>query len=162
MTTHNNMQIVREKVIEAVPSIKDLVFGCEVMAFRGEKSYVLGNNSFEGDGQSIQNHSGMSVQADGRKKSKGFLWMYDGLFARKVSIDGFEIYYEIIGRPITWMDIFKTLSDHKVRWSLSAFGLKVYTSDENGVYENLYQIDLLKPLEDLSEEEITMLANLLK
>ncbi len=73
-----------------------------------------------------------------------------------------ETRVEMSGRLVTLADLLHMLSTVGVRWVLSCYGIKIYTSDENGVYETLKPIDLQKSrLAEIPEETIDFIYNLL-
>lgn len=68
---------------------------------------------------------------------------------------------KILGRSPTLADVLRALTKEKVRWVLSPFGLKAYTSDENGVHEELVQIDLALNLDEQTDEVRAFIDKLL-
>lgn len=64
-------------------------------------------------------------------------------------------------RPVTISDILRALNAVKIKWTLSALGLKVYISDENGAHETLTDWDLTKDADNQNEETLTFISSVL-
>lgn len=110
MTRQENLKIVREAVVRAVPEIMELKFGCEIALKKplsnfgqkiverfGDSTWKLDDNNFRFVGE------------------RGWIDAYDILFFRKENV-------EILGRPIHLADVLVAVEEHiKAQWLTSAF-----------------------------------------
>lgn len=63
--------------------------------------------------------------------------------------------------PYQLHDVLRAIQLTGARWTLSDFGLKVISSDENGVYEEIVCINLALPLDEQEPEVIEFIGKVL-
>lgn len=137
MTPQEQLAIIKQKVIEAVPSILDLKFGCEVQYKWDNKPKYIVVGTFEVSEKNTPTQVECR-EIDGRK--------YDTV----LSVDTLEI----IGRPIQLSDVLLAIKENSYH--------EIYTASWwVNVNTLIFKWNLLLPLDGQSEEVWAFLAELL-
>lgn len=147
MTPQQQLAFIKQKVIEAVPIIKDLVFGCQIMQY----------------GHTIENSDVIYTII---QKHVHFYQVM------KLERDDCNLYsfgenagFNIIGRPIQLSDVLFAIEKHDVEIEMSLYGEIFHIGhyekpNKEGYYSKCFW-NLLLPLDGQKEETIAFLAELL-
>lgn len=135
----STLEIIREKVIEVVPEILELKFGCRVSItseIDGERAEIVIDNSYEVNTAEKEN-----------------------LYQKETG--NTERIYEIIGRPIQLADVLRVIDKIDTHCIRTDGDFLKFDEDYKRYISFGVWWDLSKPLEEQSEEVLEFLVQLL-
>ena len=137
MTTYEKL---RSRIVELVPEIVELKFGCRLKSLDSEAVFITSENQYQT--RSFL-HSGHNICYQFQKSE-------------------FEKEYEIIGRPITLEDILRAIGRRSDTWHVAGDGAFCCLNQVTGQFERVAQWHLGKPLEQQDEETLLFIAKILE
>lgn len=158
-----NLSKLRAAIIEAVPEIMELKFGCRVF-IPGEDNFS--NRGKRGYGIITHSYVGNEASWSGYDKKQDAISVYlpsSDVYRPCISIKKNKV--EILGRPITLADVLRTIDKADVPVELSLYGDMLHIGHyekpgRNGYYSKAFW-ELPKNLDDQSPEVWDFLTSVL-
>lgn len=150
LTIQQKREAIRLKVVEKIPEILELKFGCKLIFLDSSEVVYVTDKSFFDDG----------------KKSVTIRYERDGIMGlQSLEEHSFDSLFQVIGRPITALDIMRALEHNLIMlghhgWLIMLERTSLETLPEITKDSHLVKLDLTQTLSEWSPECVDKLYEL--